>query len=102
MVQFNEEFERRERLTVWYPEYFVVFTTIGTYLVSRETARQIERALARRWLRRWVRFVDVSGSAIRLQTALIRSLEQSTPDTRALGRRMIRERDEEQEDNCWN
>ena len=103
MVQRNEENrQERERLTVWYPEYFVVYTGIGSYLVSRETARQIERALARPRLRRWVRFVDVSGAAIRLQTALVRSLEQSTPETRELARRMSRERSEEHEDERWN
>ena len=75
MVQFNEQFEPSVRPTVWFSEWFVVYAETGTWLVSRETARQLRRALARPWPRRWVRFRDVSGAVIRVRKARIQSLE---------------------------
>ena len=92
----------QEQLEAWYPEYFVL-TGGGRWIISRETACDIERAL-RRWPRpRWIRFVDISGATVRMKTAWIGYLQQSTPESRELNRRFQQERrKEEQDERDWN
>lgn len=84
----------QERLDAWCPEYFVL-RAAHDWIVSKETARYVERVLRRLIRPRWIRFVDITGAAIRLQVRDIYYLKQSTPDTRELWRRFKKERHSE-------
>jgi len=96
----EEPKEERERLSAWYPEYFVV-TGGNRWIVSSATAREIDRAL-KRWPRpKWIRFVTVAGATVRIKLAWLGTLEQSTPESRELMRRFHRERQEESELPPW-
>lgn len=88
--------EERERLAAWYPEYFLLEAERqAQWMLSTAAARAIEKQMDR-WPRpRWVRFVDILGARVRLRTRDIRWLQQCTPETRALWRRWIQERQQE-------
>jgi hypothetical protein len=88
----------RERLAAWYPEYFALDSDSGYWMVSVEAAREIERALDRWPPPRWLRFVDITGSRIRIRSEGVRSLTQSSPEIRETWRRFNRERQEENGD----
>jgi hypothetical protein len=81
-----------ERLQSWAPEYFVLRAS-QDWIVSAETVAWIERLLNRRWRRprflrpRWIRFVDITGAAVRIELDSIYWIKQSTPSSRELWRR---------------
>jgi len=85
MAEIQESPEARERLPVP-PDWFAVVARDCHWKVSREMAAHIERALESQPMPRWVVFVDLTGSRVRLRTALIEFVEQSTTDQRRFGR----------------
>lgn len=96
VIQFAKQPEereqlRREPLETWYAEYFVVRAG-QEWIVSTATAQEIDRLLRRRFKPKWVRFVDITGAAIRIRSSSIWLMKQSTPETRDLWRRFKRER----------
>jgi arginine/ornithine N-succinyltransferase beta subunit len=95
VMQSPEEFQEPERLNPRYPEYFVLLSAAGQWVVGREMARFIERELDRWPRRRWIRFVDVLGARVRLRTDLIRALRQSSLEIREDWRRFKDERQKE-------
>ncbi len=98
MEQSPEESQERERVRPRYPDYFVLETAAGDWIVSREMARFVERELDCWPRRRWIRFVDVVGARVRLRTDLIRSLRQSSQEIRGEWRRFKEERQKESQD----
>jgi len=90
-----------EALEHWCAEYCLIGTPWGVRPVSPVMAQHIERALTR-WPRpRWISFVDITGARVRLRTALVECVEQSSPETRALWRRFRRETRREDESEGW-
>jgi hypothetical protein len=87
--------QERERLATWYEEYFLVDAPPAIWMVSAASARVIERELDRWPKPRWLRFVDILGARIRVRTAWVKSIQQSTPETRELWRRWMQERQQE-------
>jgi len=87
MAEVQESPEAQERLPVP-PDWFAVVARDCHWKVSCEMAAHVERVLATVPLPRWVVFVDLSGSRVRLRTALIEFVEQSTADQRRFGRAM--------------
>ena len=86
---------------VLFPDYWLVSTSSASYRVSAVMARYVENALDR-WPRpRWIRFVDVAGSVVRLRTASIESVLQTSTETRAMWRRFEAERDREESEE-WD
>jgi len=82
---------------VLYPEYHLLVTRRCNYPVSAVMVVHVERQL-RRWPRpRWVTFIDLSGARVRVRAAAIEGFEQSTPESRALYRRVREEWDREEE-----
>ena len=82
---------------VLYPEYHLLVTRRCHYPVSSVMVVHVERQL-RRWPRpRWVTFVDLSGARVRVRASAIEGFEQSTPESRALYRRVREEWDREEE-----
>jgi len=89
--------QQRETLAAWYPEFFVLDTQAGCWMISPAVASEIQRSLDR-WPRpRWLRFVDITGSAIRVRSAWVKSMQFSSPEIRELWRRFTRERQAEDE-----
>jgi len=86
-----------------YGEFFVVAGDFGAACVTRETAERIEAVLDRRDVPAWITFEDRAGSRLRVRTALIRSLGESTAEQRAADRRIdrARRREEEQDRRPW-
>jgi len=98
MTQSPEQSQEPERLNPRYPEYFVLATVEGDWMLSREMARFVERELER-WRRpRWIRFVDILGARVRVRTDVIRALRQSSQEIRAEWRRFKDERQKESKD----
>jgi len=67
-------------------DHHIVATAAFNYIVSTVMARHIENELGRWPHPRWITFVDVCGSRIRIRASLIQGLEQSSVETRELGR----------------
>jgi hypothetical protein len=85
MAKIHESPEARERLPL--PrDWFTVVTSDWHWKVSREMATHVERALVEQPMPRWVVFVDLAGSRVRLRTALIDFVEQTTADQRRVER----------------
>jgi hypothetical protein len=85
MAEVQESPEARERVPA--PrDWFMVASRDCHWKVSREMAAHIERALQTEPMPRWVVFVDVTGSRVRLRTALVEFVEQCTADQRRIGR----------------
>lgn len=83
-------------MEVLYPEYHWVLTQRGRWPVTIVMLRHVERELAR-WPRpRWITFVDLSGARVRIRSRVIEGFEQSTPESRALFRRVCAEQDQEE------
>ena len=77
-------------------DYFIVSAKRSTWYVSTEMARFIEAVLDR-WPRpQWVKFVDILGSRVRLQTRQIEYVVQCTVEQRALDREFSRALNREQ------
>lgn len=86
MMSEETQVSRAEREEPLYEQWHVVYTRYAHYAVSGVMARHVEREVAR-WPRpRWVVFVDLGGARMKVRTALIDSVEQSTPDSRSLWR----------------
>ena len=83
-------------------DYFIVSAEGSTWYVSTEMARFIETALDS-WPRpRWVKFIDLVGSRVRLRTAQIDVVCQSTVEQRALDREINRALNRERKaDRSW-
>jgi len=62
-----------------YGDFFVVAGDFGAACVTRETAERIEALLDQRDAPAWITFEDRVGSRLRVRTALIRSIGESTP-----------------------
>jgi hypothetical protein len=71
-------------------DYFIVSGDSSTWYVSTEMARFIEAVLDAVPRVRWVKFVDLSGSRIRLSVRQIEYICQSTAHQRALDREFSR------------
>jgi hypothetical protein len=83
-------------------DYFVVSGDGGTWCVSTEMARLIEAHLDAEPVARWVKFVDLTGSRVRLRTRLIESITQCTADQRASERAFHRTLNRERKaDRSW-
>src|SRR5262245_1543553 len=80
------------------PEYFVVVTPRAWLRVSPQTARVLSRTLRKRLQPRWVRVVDITGSEVLLRPRDISLIVESTPDQRALDRKLSKQVDAEEED----
>lgn len=82
-------------------DYFVVVGENWTWYVSTEMARFIEDSLESG--EEWIKFVDLSGSRIRLRTPKIEFIAQSTADQRATERDFFRAmRRENKADRDWD
>jgi len=86
-----------------YGDFFVVAGEFGAACVTRETAERIEAVLDRRDVPTWITFQDRVGSRLRVRTALIRSVGESTAEQRMADRRLdrARRREEEQDRRPW-
>jgi hypothetical protein len=67
-------------------DHFVVVADDCAWLVSTEMARFIEACLEAEPPPRWVKFVDLTGSRVRVRARLIDAIHQSTADQRAAER----------------
>ena len=87
-----------------YGDFFVVAGEFGAACVTRETAERIEAVLDRRDVPTWITFEDRVGSRLRVRTALIRSIGESTAGQRAADRRLekAREREEKKDRRPWD
>lgn len=81
-------------------EFFLVVTGSVFFRVSPETATELMRQLARRFPPRWLGFVDLDGSRVRVRTAQVGQICESTPLQRERARQFERAR--WQEENEWN
>ena len=101
MNRLSDFFEEDSELD--YGDFFVVAGDFGAACVTRETAERIEALLDRRDVPAWVTFEDRVGSRLRVRTALIRSIGESTAAQRAADRRLerARKREEEQDRRPW-
>ena len=82
-------------------DYFVIVGENWTWYVSTEMARFIEECIEAG--AEWVKFVDLSGSRIRLRTEGIEFIAQSTADQRATEREFFRAmRQENKADRNWD
>jgi hypothetical protein len=86
-----------ESLTQLYPDYWWVETTGSSYMVSTAMAQVVQEAVARRPQPSWVSVVDLGGARIALRTRTIVSVEQSSPASRAMWRRIRQEMKLEEE-----
>ena len=86
---------REPRVEELAPEFWVVETAASSWVVSGVMARHVERELDARPRVTWVTFVDVSGARVRVRSAGIHAVSQSTAEIRAWRRRFQVERDRE-------
>ena len=83
-------------------DYFIVSTEDSTWYVSTEMARHVEAMLDAEPRVEWVRFVDLSGSRVRLGVRQIDYLCQSTVEQRAHDREFSRTLTRERKaDRSW-
>ena len=83
-------------------DYFVLSAESGSWVVSTAMVRAIESALDAWPAPRWIRFVDLSGSRVRVRASTLHYIVQSTPDQRAFDRRMCRAlREERKGEEGW-
>jgi hypothetical protein len=76
-------------------DHHIVATSAFDYIVSTLMAKHIEQELDR-WPRpRWITFVDVCGSRVKIRASLIQGLQQSSLETRELGRKWREQRRKE-------
>ena len=67
-------------------DHFVVVADDCAWFVSTEMARFIEVCLEAEPRPKWVKFVDLTGSRVRLRARLIEAIHQSTAEQRAAER----------------
>lgn len=77
-------------------DYYVVSTLDESYLVTPRTAESVLARLESRWPARWIAFTTLTGSKVRLRSALIESVFESTSAQRAAAREFRRARDAEE------
>jgi hypothetical protein len=83
-------------------DYFIVSIDSDSWCVSTEMARFIESVLDGEPPLQWVKFVDLSGSRIRIRTRMIEAIYQCTAEQRAEGRRFSRALSQERKaDRAW-
>jgi hypothetical protein len=82
MEEQSEEGANRTRA----PDHFVVVADDCAWFVSTEMARFIEGCLEAEPPPRWVKFVDLTGSRVRVRARLIDAIHQSTAGQRAAER----------------
>ena len=70
-------------------DYFVVVGEFCTWYVSTEMIRFIEECLDS-GASKWIKFVDLSGSRVRIRTRQIEYIAQCTADQRAMQRDFFR------------
>ncbi len=68
-------------------DYFVVMAEQSSWRVSTAMARAIDAMLDAEPKAKWVKFVDLSGSRVRLRVSQIEYLTQCTAEQRAADRR---------------
>jgi hypothetical protein len=84
-------------------DFYVVACEYSTWYVSAETAARIGEVLDRLWRPRWIKFVDVSGSRVWLQTGVVEAVYESTEAQRTRDRDFHhRRRREEKADRRWD
>jgi hypothetical protein len=84
-------------------DYFVVSAKCGEWCVSTEMVRFVEAALDADPRPSWVKFVDLSGSRVRIKTDDVVSIRQSTAEQRAATRAFRRSlRQEYKPENPWD
>lgn len=76
--------------------YWVLRTDGGWFYVDSPTALRIQRSIRRWWGPRWLTFTDRAGSRVCIRRADVRTLDESTPATRAAERRLELALEEEQ------
>ena len=101
MNRLKEYFERSPRE----PEgdFWVVRGACGWYRVSRQTARELEEQLDRADVPTWLTFTDSAGSHVRIRSAQVAAVFESTAAQRSLERAVDRliEQEEKAEKRPW-
>jgi hypothetical protein len=83
-------------------DYYMV-AQYSTWYVSPETAARMGRALDRPWRPRWLKFVDLTGARVWLQTDAIECISESTERQRTSDRQFnYLRRKEERSDRRWD
>ncbi|HEX2781744.1 MAG TPA: hypothetical protein VHM30_19720 [Gemmatimonadaceae bacterium] len=85
--------------------YWIIETTHDSFAVSKETASEVERQLGRRWRRpRWLIFHSLTGARHRVLLRQIYRISECTAEQRARGRKFMRarEKEEEQDGRPWD
>jgi len=85
-MQRMEEQSEEEPVRPRAADHFVVVADDCAWFVSTEMARFIEACLEADPPPRWVKFVDLTGSRVRVRARLIDAIHQSTADQRAAER----------------
>ena len=80
-------------------EFFVVTGEFGRVFVTREVARHLRTRLDKWFPPRWLEFRSYIGSHVRVRSAQVESIVQSTFAQREQGRRFSKALD--QEENKW-
>jgi len=88
--------EQLKQTVLLHRDHHIVVTTQFSYIVSGVMARHIEQELDRRRRPVWVTFVDVSGARVRIRSAVIEGIEQSSLEARDLWRRWREQRKAEE------
>lgn len=83
-------------------DYFVLSAECGSWVVSTMMVRAIESALDAWPAPRWIRFVDLSGSRVRVRASTLHYIVQSTAEQRAFDRRLSRAVREERRADDWD
>jgi hypothetical protein len=83
-------------------DYFVVSTESWNWQVSTAMARHVEACLDADPRPSWVKFVDLTGSRIRIRTDKVEYISQCTAEQRATDRALVRLlRQERKADRNW-
>jgi hypothetical protein len=83
-------------------DYFVVVTKQWNWQVSTVMAKHLEACLDADPRSKWVKFVDLTGSRIRVRADTIVTIAQSTAEQRAADRALSRlARQEQKADRNW-
>ena len=68
--------------------YWVLRTALGWFYLDPPTAARVQRVIRRWWAPRWLTFTDRAGSRVCIRRDDVRTMDESTPATRAAERRM--------------
>jgi len=75
--------------------FFVIRGECGLFYVARDTAVAVAETLEQDEPPRWIRFTDLQGSEVRVRSALIDCIVESTARQRDAERRFLRARQRE-------